>query len=277
MSDPNSVYNFDDPVEYVSKQLALKKERNPKFSLRAWSKQLGFANPSMLSSVLKGERSLKTDLCDKISKNLKLTTLEQKYFKLLVLQKNAKNDEERAVYSEMIVKARPNNSIVKHIMNLDQFRFISDWYHLPLLEMITLKDFEYEPQYIAKRLGKGLTKELVQIAVSRLIRLGLVEQSKLRVKLKRTDGQIIFDDNIPNIAIKDHHAQLIEFAKLSIYSQEISERDIRSSTISLKKSDFKAAQEIMKKAHDEILALSCDRDGDEVYQLSTQFYRMTEH
>lgn len=276
MIDNNSIYLFDDPIEFVSKQLALKKERNSKFSLRAWSKQLGFSNPSMLSSVLKGERRLQVDLAEKIGKNLKLTISEQKYFKILVLQKNAKNDEERIVYSEMLVKARPNNDLHKLELDLDQFRFISDWYHYVLLEMINLKDFEFDYQLIAKRLGRGVSPDLVRTAIERLSRLGLVEESKLRKILKRTNGQLILDKNLPSDLIRNHHSVLIDFAKESISKQDISERDIRSTTISLKKEDFKAAQEILRKAHDEIRALSTVKSGDEVFEFTSQFFRITE-
>lgn len=277
MSENFSVFHFDDPVEFVIKQFTIKKEKNPRFSLRAWSKQLGFQNPSMISSVMKGERRLQTDLCEKIGKNLKLSIPEQKYFKILVLQKNAKNDEERAVYSEMLIKARPSSALVKRDVDLDAFRFISDWYHVAILEMLELKDFQYDYDYIANRLGKGLTKELVKIAIERLIRLGLVEEAKLRKILRRTNGNIVVDKNIPSEIIRNHHAQFLDLAKASITNQSFEERDIRGSTLAIRKEDFKTIQEILRKAHSDIIALSCDKNGNDVYHFSTQFFKLTEN
>jgi uncharacterized protein (TIGR02147 family) len=176
----------------------------------------------------------------------------------------------------MLIKARPSSANVKRDMDLDAFRFISDWYHVAILEMVELKDFQYDYTYIANRIGKGMTKELAKIAVERLLRLGLVEEAKLRKILRRTDGNIIVDKNIPSEIIRNHHAQLIDLGKQSISGQVFEERDIRGTTITLKKEDYKAAQEILRRAHSEILALSCDKNGDEVYQLSTQFFKLTE-
>jgi uncharacterized protein (TIGR02147 family) len=273
----NNVFNYDNPVEFIGHQFALKKERNPKFSLRSWSKQLGYENPSMLASVLKGERRLQADLCEKIAMNLKLSATEQKYFKLLVLQGIAKTEDEKTMYSEMIVKARMQSSTPMFDLSLDSFRFMSDWYHVAILEMLELKDFKYDTIWISKRLGKGLTKELVKLAIERLIRLGLVQESKLRKLLKRKDGSVVLENNITSEAIRNHHAQFLEFARDSIFNQDVNKRDIRGTTITLKKENFKTAQEILKKAHLEIAKLSCNKNGEEVYQLSTQFFCLTEN
>lgn len=270
------IYEFNDPIEFVNRQFLHKKEANPRFSLRSYAKLLGYENPSLISSVLKGERKLGTELAEKISQQLNLTPAEQKYFQLLILIKYAKNPSEKMMYTNLLESMQPD--IIKHefSVSIDSFRFIDDWYHVAILEMIELKDFKYDLGGIARRLGRGLNRELVDAAVQRLIRLGFVEESKTKRFLKRKEGSFVLDNNISSDTIKKHHDQFIQFARMAIFDQPIEERDIRSTTITLKKKHYKKAEEILKKAHTELLELSCAGDGDDVYQICSQFFKLTD-
>lgn len=267
------IYDFDDPIEFVNRQFSLKKEVNPRFSLRAYAKMLGYENPSLLSSVLKGERKLSTELAEKIGHQLALGALEQKYFQLLILYKYAKNEAEKMMYTELLEATKPETIHSQFSISIDSFRFIDDWYHAAILEMVELKNFKYNFDWMAKKLGRGLSPELVEAALSRLIRLGLLEDHKKT--LKRREGKFVLDKNIPSDAIKKHHDQFIQFARQAIFDQPIHERDIRSSTITLKKKNYKKAQDILKKAHAELIELSCKDDGEEVYQICTQLFKLT--
>lgn len=267
------IYEFNDPIEFVNRQFSLKKEVNPRFSLRSYAKILGYENPSLLSSVLKGERKLNTELADKIGGQLNLSALEQKYFQLLILFKYAKNDSERLMYADLLEATKPDTIKSHFSVSIDSFRFIDDWYHVAILEMIELKNFKNNYEWMAKKLGRGLNAELVEAAVARLIRLELIEENKKT--LQRRDGNFVVDKNIPSDAIKKHHDQFIQFARQAIFDQPINDRDIRSSTITLKKKNYKKAQEILKKAHTELIELSCKDDGEEVYQICTQLFKLT--
>ncbi len=270
-----TIYEFIDPIEFINRQFSLKKELNPRFSLRSYAKILGYENPSLLSSVLKGERKLGPDLADKIAKQLNLTTSEQKYFQLLILLKYAKSQTEKMMYTDMLDNSGPELTHAEFSVSIDSFRFIDDWYHTAILEMIELKDFRYDLGIIARRLGRGLNRELVEAAVQRLIRLGLAEESKTKRYLKRKDGSFIIDKNIPSDAIKKHHDQFVQFARQAIYDQPMEERDIRGTTITIKKKDYKKAQEILKQAHADLVELSCKGDGDDLYHVCTQFFKLT--
>ncbi len=268
------IYEFNDPIEFVNRQFSLKKEVNPRFSLRSYAKLLGYANPSLLSSVLKGERKLNPELAEKIATQLRLTVKEQKYFQILILIKYAKNDSERLMYTDLLEATKPDTAVVSQFsVSIDSFRFIDDWYHVAILEMIELKNFKYDYEWMATKLGRGLNAELVESAVKRLIRLGLIEDNKKR--LKRKDGNFVVDKNIPNDAIKKHHDQFIQFARQAIYEQPINDRDIRSSTFTLKRKNYKKAQDILKKAHAELIELSCKDDGEELFQVCTQLFTLT--
>ncbi len=266
------IYEFSDPIEFVNRQFSLKKEVNPRFSLRSYAKLLGYANPSLLSSVLKGERKLNPEMAEKIAAQLRLSAKERKYFQLLILIRYAKNESEKQMYTDLLEATKPDEVVSQFSVSIDSFRFIDDWYHVAILEMVELKNFKKDYEWMAKKLGRGLTAELVEAAVKRLIRLGLVEDTKK--SFKRKEGSFVVDKNIPNDAIKKHHDQFIQFARQAIYEQPINDRDIRSSTFTLKRKNYKKAQDILKKAHAELIELSCKDDGEELFQVCTQLFTL---
>ncbi len=225
---------------------------------------------------MKGDRKLGPELADKIGLQLNLTPTEQKYFQLLILIKYAKNSSEKMMYTDLLESTKPDAVQSEFSVSIDSFRFIEDWYHLAILEIIELKDFKYDLGYIVRKLGRGMNRELVEVAILRLIRLGLVEESKTKRFLRRKEGSFILDKNISSDAIKKHHDQFLQFARMAIFDQDLEARDVRSSTITLKKKNYKKAQEILKKAHADIREFSCVGDGDDVYQLCTQFFKLSQ-
>lgn len=102
------VFSFENPVHYVLAAFEHKKKKNDRFSIRAWSKQLGFANPSFLSDVLRGRRKLQIGLAEKIAINLKLPEDQRRYFEILVLRLNSRSELERSVYSTVLDSLKKN-------------------------------------------------------------------------------------------------------------------------------------------------------------------------
>ena len=56
---------------------------------------------------------------------------------------------------------------------MEQFRILSEWYHIPIMELTELDDFDFCPQTVAQRLGIPATLAEVP-AIYRLERLGLI-------------------------------------------------------------------------------------------------------
>jgi hypothetical protein len=102
------VFSFENPIHYVLAAFEHKKKKNDRFSIRAWSKQLGFANPSFLSDVLRGRRKLQIGLAEKIALNLKLPEDQRRYFEILVLRLNSRSELERSVYSTVLDSLKMN-------------------------------------------------------------------------------------------------------------------------------------------------------------------------
>ncbi len=268
-----NIFEFEDAREFLSATFSEKQQRNPRFSLRAWSRQLGFAHPSYLSAVLRGSRRLKVPLAKRISENLKLNGLEERHLSLLVMRSNARSDDELDLYARVLKETSPPQKFIE--LGLDRFRLIADWYHLTILEMMRLSDFRPEIDFIFERLGKKVPHSLIKSALARLTRLGLIRRTESG-EWARTDSNPKVGDQGSSEAIRGHHLQMLEKAKRALHEQDIEERDFRGSTFVLPMKNRKRAWECIQRFHSEMRKLAETGDGDEVYRFNTQLFCLTE-
>ena len=270
-NNPN-IFEFSDPTEFLREVLRKKKAFNPRFSMRAWARQMGLKNHSLLSLILQEKRRLKSTVASQIRKSLHLSNQEQKYFDLLVLYRNAATDDERTFYHEALLEVHPEKQF--SVLRLDLLRVLSDWCHFSVLEMIRLKDFHEDPDWIAARLGRRIEAIQVQQIISRLERLEFVERTpegKLRQKtLTRT-----FPDDTPNPVLRRIHKDVMDQAKIAVEEQSVNEREFYSFTFCLKNSDLNAAKMKIREFRRDFAQHFDAEEGDEVYQLGIQLFRVT--
>jgi uncharacterized protein (TIGR02147 family) len=271
------IFYYEDPIAFLNSHFRERQKRNPKFSLRAWARQMGYQNPSLLFQVLKGERRLKMDLALKLAANLQLKGKALRYFELIVLARTCQTDTERRVFESMLAKLRPKKFQTLNVLTLDMFTAAAEWYHWAILAMTELADFNPDPAWIQERLDGELDKRTIKAAWDRLLRVGLmVQREDGRYELATDEDNPIFMQNeIPSEAIRQFHLQMIEKAKLAVTQQTIEERILRSTTISFKRENLPQVHEIINEAHKQLLELASKPDGEEVYQLNSQFFRLT--
>jgi transcriptional regulator with XRE-family HTH domain len=132
--------------------------RNPRFSLRAFAKQLDIDH-STLSQVLNSRRKLSARTLQAVGKRLGLA------------------DETVRAYSRSTRKGsgleNPPTRPRSYHFDLDTFQFLSVWYHYAILALIAVEGFKTDSRWIAKVLG--IDVDDVNIAIQRLLRLGLLE------------------------------------------------------------------------------------------------------
>lgn len=267
------VYRFHNSIDYLLFVLEKKKLRNPKFSLRAWSIQLDYKNPAFLSQILSRKRKLKFDLVKRISKNLAHSTEEAKYFETLVLLENVKTAEEKNLIHDILISLKDTSSTPSIPINLDVFKFVSDWYHMAILEILNLKNFDGTQEFIENYLAKLLPQSQVRGAIERLIRLELMYKKKGKY-LRSKDSPLLLDVYIPSEAVRSFHTQMIQKALDSIENQNIEQRDLRASTLCFGKSEYVKAKQLIAELHAKLALLSRDHDGETIYQMNTQIFEL---
>ena len=262
-------------MHYSSYQEILKEEFkkkvaiNPSFSMRAFAFRLDIS-PSRLSEILSYKQGLSLKMAKVISKKLALDPYRKKYFELLVESKHARSIAQRDIAIQNL------NDFVKGMIKKltdDQYELIAQWYYYAILELVKTEDIIHSPEWIGKRLGLDL--KTTTVAIKRLRRLDMLGYSGGKFFAKDTNP-FSFVSKVPSSALRLHHQQIIDMAKLSVKEQSINERELNSLTIAINDED---REEITKK----IRAFFDDINKEysynntpktKVYALTNQFFEL---
>lgn len=260
---------------YLKAVLAERRGLNPGYSLRAFARQLDVSS-AVLSQVMSAKRNFSPKLALKVAERLKLNEDENQYFCLLAQYEAASVPSLKAQLHSRLLEAqnkREKNGIVPHDYSVEIFKLISDWYHLPIVEMTELKDFKFTAENIAQRLG--ITKNQAEVAIERLERLEMIEQ-KPEGGYRKTHLDIHFRSEVMNAALNSFHRQMIGRAGDAVAEQKREERFIGSNTIAIDPKLLPKATELIAKFRDDLVELFNSGDKNtEVYHLGMQLFRLT--
>ena len=185
-SAPKSSERAGDLRDLLRERLRQARRRNPRYSLRAFARQLGLDH-STLSQLLRGKRPFSPKATRRIGERLGLSENLTDYY--------LRNSRAGATSggSEKGSRTEPQ-------LSLDTFHVISDWHHYALLELTRLKNFRADSRWIAEALAIGVSE--VNIALQRLLRLGLLEMDGRRWHDRSGNASIAADEMTPLLRIK---------------------------------------------------------------------------
>jgi uncharacterized protein (TIGR02147 family) len=244
--------------------------RNPAYSVRAFSRDLGVA-PSFLAEVLKGQKNVSQEGGLKIARSLGMQKTEADYFCLLVQLETTRDPELRALTLEKLQAIRPASQI--HDVDVDAFKAISEWYHLPILEMTLLKRFAFNAFNVAKRLG--ISEVQADLAIARLLRLGLLERTSAG-GYRKTKGRWISRTKGPTEAMARFHRGLLEKVLPLLSKSGKPDRYSATDLFPIDPSRMPEIEAAIERCASEIARISDSSTAkSEVYALCTHFFRLT--
>jgi uncharacterized protein (TIGR02147 family) len=221
-------------------ELGRRQSKNPRYSLRAFARDLSIS-PSLLCSVFSKQHGLSEAKAQDIAKILKLPTPTKKLFLASVLSLHARSEKTRKNSSSRLNKLASVALRAKQI-ELDAFEVISDWYHLALLEYLTDKKNPTDSKELANKFG--LKTSEVNSAIERLLNLGLLQ--KVGLHFVPVDKNNSTPDDIPSVAIRSYHRQILGKAMQAVDEQGVHEREFSSVTLRFQKHKIARAQELIR-------------------------------
>jgi len=235
-------------AEIIKTLLSEKVARNPSYSLRALARKLGVSH-TYLVLIMKGKRKISS--------------------KLAVRLGEAMGIDHKALRS---TDRSTKTSRDYQLLELDQFRLISEWFHIALLDFVAVKGFRQDIDWIADRLK--ITPRQAKDATERLLRLGLLEETQ--------DGRWIKPKKLLKIptkashaAIRNFHRAMIEKSLLALEDpNEFSKRSITGTTMSINPARIAQAKDKIAKFEKELLRFLTIGECTELYQLNVQLFRL---
>ena len=264
------IENYQDILKM---ELADRIAKNSSYSLRAMAKQTNLS-PSMLSAVLNGKKELSVERAFDIGKILKFDKIKHDYFVTLVQWHRSKSEEQKIELFEKLNSILPQP---KHtVLTVELFKIIAEWYHLSILELTNVYNFDLTSENASAALG--ISKFEAQSAIDRLLRLDLLEKNK-KGKLQKTSNVFLSNSNVPNSALRKYHEQTLSKAITSITTQTPADKFIGSETFAFDVADLKIASEIIEDCFSKITALAGknknNKNKKSVYHMGVQLFNLT--
>lgn len=255
---------------YIREEFLKRLSKNPQYSLRAFAKNLGLA-PSRVSLILNHRQGLSKGMAISIGKKLGFDNHFLQYFALLAEARHARSRTQRENAIKKLTKKKKESS--RYVsLSQDAFQVISDWWHIAILQLGAIADFDGQITTIAKRLNLDLN--LTKLAVERLARLNLLRIENDRVQI--ITSNITTTPNIPSTAIRSFHEQVLEKAQDAIQNQNINERNLSALVVPMDIKKYQSVvsliDELNEKVYDETQSHQKKTD---VYCLGIQFFKFT--
>jgi uncharacterized protein (TIGR02147 family) len=246
----------------LKQALAGRCERNPRYSLRAFARDLDLS-PSYLCEILKGTHRLKSDTAKRLASKLALDRAEKVRFELLVRIDSSSDGAERA---RLLLKLKS----LDRVTHLDEKKFavIGSWKDLAAMQAMFLKDQKPSIEWLATKLGQSV--HWAEDCVRRLKDLALIETSSTR--WIPTFANLSCESSIPSKVIRNFHKTLLRKAAKAIDGQ-IEERRNDALILAIKADQVKPAFERLKSFCQEFdQEFGATGDADKVYALAIQFF-----
>lgn len=258
-------------AEILRDVLARKMSRNSSFSLRAFARDLGVSH-TYLSLVLNRKKSLSLKKVIQFSQLLQLDEREADLFMKAGAREARGRASQKSEDAPVLSKKKQKEEEIKFFeLETDRFRILTDWYHIPLLELTYTKDFINDPTWIARRLS--ISVEQARNAISRLKRLGLLEECG--GKLTKTNAKLAIVPKSFETAVRDYHRQMLQKASDAMESgnaEDYAVRDITGSTIAIDPAKIPEVKRRIAAFRRSMLKFLSDKETSEVYQLNVQFF-----
>lgn len=254
--------------QFLKEVLLQKCAKNSRYSMRAFAKQIGIS-ASHLSRVINGQKDISAHSALKIGLELKLNDQELEHFLDLV------NFETADSHTQKMIQSRINERVYrlpKKTIEMEMFKVIADWYHLPLFELMKSKRFVANEQWIAKRLSLSLVE--VKTAIDRLEYVGLIKRMQNGYEILEADVQT--SDDVASIAIKKHHEQMSHKA-VEALSCTVDEREFQSLQLCFDQKNLKKAKKRIRDFVSKFDQEFKTNSSQDIYQMNLQFFNLTKN
>lgn len=265
------IFEFRDYHAFLRSVLHARSEKNPRFSLRGFARQLGVSSTS-LSAVLNGKRGLSLDRGQDIGKKLRLSVKELEYFKLLILHESVRDESLKEEITAKLDGFEP--ALQKRALSAAEFEVLSDWRYFAYLIAL---DLDLEESDLDQKIVASLRLTANELALlkDRLLRLGLVRRDAEKGRLEKVTAQMLTDGASDRESILSFHEKWTKVTLEAIRTHKSRHRFSGSEWVTLDAERYEAAKRILSDAMDAICALS-EKAGNtnRLYGLSLHFFQL---
>lgn len=257
-------------ADILREEFLARKKRNPKYSLRAFAGFLG-CSAAQLSHILRGSKRVSETLERRFVHALRLAGERRRLFETVARFERAETGDDRGALQETLrdLCMAGGKSLV---LKADVFQLMANWHHQAIVELTHVQDFRSDPAWIATALG--ISRLEAEVAVERLLRLGLLEHTGRGLRSASPDGFQV--EEVPSRAVRSLHRTMLARAVRALDEQPVHERDFTTITMAVDPARLPEARRCIRRFHQEIQ--KCLEVGvrTRLYQVGIQLFRLDE-
>lgn len=267
------IFTYLDYRKFLKDVFSELKASRRSFSHRAFAKMAGFSSSNFVWLIMQGKRNLSSEGIQKIAKALKLKRQEAEFFENLVRFNQSQTDGGRNFYYSRIAANRRFSQACP--IEKGQFEYYSKWYASAIREMVLLKDFREDPQWIATCLNNQITPKEAASALKLLTDLKLLTRDA-EGRLTQQARHITSGDEVASLSMTNFQREMIERAARSIDETPASRREIGSITFATSKERLREAKEMIREFRSRLAGfLAEEKDADAIYQFNIQLFNLS--
>ena len=256
------IFNFDDYKEYLGRVLEERNNRNPSYTLRAFSRDLGIS-PSRLSEILSNKGNLSARSAAKIADRLNFSEDEKAYLIGLI----------RPDRSTMAVKLRQTVDTSKHEnLNFTTFTKICKWYHLAIWNLFFIEKIQSTDQVLAH--FPELAPEDIHETIKLFVRYDLLEVHEGFYQPIKEKISFFYDFKSEDI--QKYHLDFIDLAKQSVTQVDVDHRFLYNLIFPMSRANRNLINDRIRKFvqdfTDEIKPLRDTQENDCLYAMNLQAF-----
>lgn len=208
-----TVFGYLDYRSFLRDWFAAKKEHNPRYSHRLFSRKTGQRSPSFLADLIKGRRNLTDEALPAVCKALGLEAEDAAFFAALVhLDQAGTAREKNAAWARL--------SATRHFREArrlegEGFRYLSHWYIPAVRELAALDCFRAEPAWISRALRPEITVAQAEEALQCLLELGMLVEAETG-RWEPREVRVTTPPEVSRLAVQNYHEGMLQLAQTAI-------------------------------------------------------------
>jgi uncharacterized protein (TIGR02147 family) len=264
------VHAFQDFRIYLAAWFQWKKKMQPHYSGAIFAKKAGFNSHTLLGMVIRGQRNLSATTIRAFCRALGLKGKEATYFEKLVLFNQARNQDDQAYFFEQLVQVSKSQGKVPLVWTHNCASYLSHWYVVVIREMVVLKGFSPDPEWIVAKLKKRITRKQAEEAWTLLQALGMVSYSP-------TGGWQIMHPvlEIDTVAVpgtlRKFNQECLDLSKVAVAEASAASHEVTTLTLAIDRKDLRKLMDRIYEFRQQINAefSVTDRAADQVVMVGT--------
>lgn len=261
---------FLDYRQFLVDELQKRQTRNPAYSLRAFSRDLGIGS-SRLSEIINAKVGLSEARALQIAEKLQWSEEEKSIFVDLVQYQHA-----RSIIAKRAAQKRLRDRGI-HVRGTHKNHIVPDWCCLALLELLKSHDQDSDGHELAGVLAKrlGVLAEDVHMAMQKLEKHGHLVREGNKWTLKEPES--ISAHEFSAEAFQQFHLQILDKAQQALEKKSQHKIDFSSIVVGLNSQQLVYAKDRINEFRRNLIQeLDEMSPKDGVYCLSIQLFELTE-